>query len=312
MINLESLFVNWFEGREITNTRLTIFARQHLLGVQAENGAGAYNDIIAATEPLLTTCENGLTDRNTKEGIEKGRVQSKELFRSQLSEKIRKLFSAVVVAYGDPSPDLTICFPSGRKVFAINGCKDEDLNNHLEQLKAALNERSATVGATHVTTITSLCTQWSALYVQRWLAGAATEQSVAAQETAFAALRTQLCKNVHTVAMHNIGNLEACRRLLPQSVLFPSQAQLPGACTITVETGIGQFSGSAQASGATIIHWFTRAAGTEGEWAEIGTSEPGAGAAFSGMSPGSYEVKAVGENEKGTGPESEVAIVEVT
>lgn len=314
MLNLEKLFENWFDDPDITKTRLTNFARQHLLAVEADNASGDYDDIITATEPLLTTVENCLTDRTTKAGIEKGRVQAKDLFRAQLPEKVRKLYSAVVVAYGDPSPDLTMCFPSGRQVFNRRGSTDENLGNNLEQLKNALTERSATVGATHVTTITNLCTQWTALYTQRWEADASTDMSAAGQLAAVYALKEQLYKNVHTVAVFNLGNMEACGRLCPQHLLFPAgTASVPDAAQVTsLEGGVGQWSGTAEAVGATLMRWFTRPAGSSDDFVEAGTSEPAEEFTMTGVTAGAHEVKVQGENSAGVGSQSEVSVIGVS
>jgi hypothetical protein len=312
MIDLKKLFENWFADEKITKTRLTNFARQHLLAVEADNAGGDYDDIIAATEPLLTTVENCLTDRTTKAGIEKGRVQAKDLFRDTLAEKLRKLHAAVAVVYGDPSPDLTMCFPSGRKVFG--DCKDEDLGNNLEQLKNALTERSAAVGATHVTTITNLCTQWTALYTQRWEADASTDLSAAGQLAAVNALKEQLYKNVHTVAVFNLGNMEACGRLCPQHLLFPAgTASVPEGAQVTSLTGgAGEWTGTAEAVGATLMRWFTRPAGSSDDFVEAGTSEPAEEFTLTGVAGGSHEVKVQGENSAGVGPQSEVSVVGVS
>jgi hypothetical protein len=312
MINMEELFDNWFEDAKITKTRLTIFTRQHLLAVEADNANGDYDDIIAATEPLLTTVENCLTDRSTKAAIEEGRVQAKDLFREQLPEKIRKLYAAVVVAYGDPSPDLTMCFPDGRTVFNRRGCKDEDLNNHLSQLKNALMARSATVGATHVTTITNLVTQWSALYEDRWQADADTDMSAAGQAAAVSALKVQLYKNVHTVAIFNLGNMEACHRLCPQSLLFPSAPlSPPGPCTVEVTGGVGQITCSGSAARASVIRWEYREVGGP-SFTELGTSAPDEEVVFDSLPVGNIEVRGRGENDAGIGDSSELVPVEVT
>lgn len=312
-MDLNLLFENWFEDYKITKTRLTKFARQHLLAVEADNATGHYDAIITATEPLLTTVENCLTDRLTKAGIEAGRVQAKDLFRETLPPKVRVLFSAVSVAYGDPSPDLTMCFPSGRTVFNARGSKDEDLNNHLNQLKNALTSRSAAVGAAHVTTITNLLTQWSALYTERWSADADTDMSVSGQLSALTALKIQLYKNVHTVAIYNLGNAEAARRMCPQGELFPSAPQsVPGACTIELTGGSGKWSGTGHASGAGIIRWYKRAAGSSVAFVDVGNGAVGEEITFDTQAAGSYEVKARGENEAGPGAESVVQTVVVT
>jgi hypothetical protein len=228
MMNLEVLFENWFDDYLITRTRLALFARQHLEALRADNGSGAFTEIIGATEPLLAAVEARVTARETRVAVARGRVQSKQDFRRGLPARVRRLHAAVVGAFGEPSPDLTACFPLGRRVFGVHGARDEDLNNHLEQLERALTERSASVGAATVAAAGALCAEWLEVFARRQEAGAASGFSASERDAASGALRAQLCRNALTVALHYHGSREACGRFLPQWVLFKAKAAKNG------------------------------------------------------------------------------------
>ncbi len=179
MIDLRRIFVNWFKDKEISFSELLQYSARHLAAMVANNPGAALNTRITATTTALSAVETGVTDVETKKAIQKGKREAKDAFRTALPENMRKIHAAVVAAFGDPSPELTDCFPEGRNVF--NKCRDEELNNKLGQLVACLTPKQAQIGATAVNNAAELLSTWTTLY-------AALDTSMA-QRTATAATR---------------------------------------------------------------------------------------------------------------------------
>lgn len=295
----------------ITPSRLSAYTIKHRLQMDAENGDGRYDEALADVGPKHTTVEELFTDVLTKDAVKEGKVQLKEGFRATLAGKIRRLFNIIAGEYGDPSGDLTACFPQGRNVF--QRCKDEELDNKLGQLKNAITARAATLGVPRVEMITNLQVQWAEVYGERGEAGAAAGQSEGQKRAALLALAGALQRSLLTVAWHNIGNPAALLRLCPQPVLraqsgpvLPAKAVItPGAFEAnTMQVGLGLVSARAKR-----FRLSRRLVG--GEFALIATVEAdGNGQAnYVDTVPafGSYEYEATAENDEGDGAASEVA-----
>ena len=294
----------------ITPSRLSAYAIKHRLQMDAENGDGKYDEALADVGPKHTAVENLFTDVLTKDAIKEGKVQLKEGFRLTLTEKIRKLFNIIAGEYGDPSEDLTACFPQGRNAF--QRCKDEELDNKLGALKNAITARSAVLGAARVTMITNLHAQWVTIYEERGEAGAAVGQSEGQKKTALITLAVALQKSLLTVARHNIGNPTAMLRLCPQPVLraqsgpvLPAKVVItPGAFEAnTMQVGLGLVSARSKK-----IRLSRRLEG--GVFALIATVDTDANgqANYVDTLPafGQYEYQATAENDEGDGTASEV------
>ena len=86
---------------------------------------------------------------------------------------------------------------------------------------------------------------------------------------------------------------------------------LPAQAVITAEAGIGQATLTVVATGATTYTIRYRVAG-ETEWQDVVVGHAEGNFTHTGLSAGTYEYLALGHNNQGDGPESEVVSVEVT
>ena len=162
MIDLRKIFTNWFKDPSISFSELLKYAARHLTRMVANNPGALLNTRITATTAALTAVEGGVTDVATKAAIQKSKTEIKQAFREALPENIRRIHAAVVAALGDPSPQLTECFPEGRQVFTR--CRDEELNNKLGQLVACITPLQPQVGATAVNNAAGLLSTWIGIY----------------------------------------------------------------------------------------------------------------------------------------------------
>jgi len=115
-----------------------------------------------ATLAALNALEDVTTDELEKLGLQKTRTQNKRIFRANLPANVARLYGAALVAFGPHGADMVTLFPQGREVFG--SCRDEQLNNHLDQLAASVGTFVAQLGQTAVTLATNLATTWTSLY----------------------------------------------------------------------------------------------------------------------------------------------------
>ena len=132
MINFHRLFINPFDDEKISFTEVLNYASVHLQRMVSNNPGALLNPRITATTTALNGLEGGVSDDMTKLALQKAKTEVKESFRTALPGHIVKIYAAVVAAFGVDAPQIMECFPQGRTIF--NTCRDEQLNNHLQQL----------------------------------------------------------------------------------------------------------------------------------------------------------------------------------
>ena len=222
MIDLRKIFINPFKDRDISFSELLKYSARHLSRMVANNPGALLNTRITATTTALAGVESGVTDTATKDALRKGKTQVKESFREALPENIRKIHGAVVAAFGDPSPELTDCFPEGRNVF--NKCRDEELNNKLGQLLACITPKAAQVGATAVSNTAGLLSTWTSIYAAQDVAMAQRTSTAESRDTAKANLQLQLFLNVLALAAAFPDQPDKCDVYCPQQYLHNPEA----------------------------------------------------------------------------------------
>jgi uncharacterized protein with beta-barrel porin domain len=222
MIDLRKIFTNWFKDPAISFTELLKYAARHLQLMIANNPGALLNERINATTIALSAVEAGVTDVTIKAAIQKGKTEAKKTFREVLPENIRKIHAAVVAVYGDPSPDLTECFPEGRGVFG--SCRDEQLNNKLAPLVAALTPRADQIGQVHVDNAGGLVSTWTAIFAAQDAAMAQKSMMAGSRDAAKAQLQLALYLNVLRLAMAFPDQPEKCDLYCPQQYLKNAQA----------------------------------------------------------------------------------------
>lgn len=222
MIDLRKIFKNWFKDPIISFSELLKYASRHLQRMVANNPGALLNARITATQTALASVESGVTDVGTKLAIQEGKTATKKAFRDALPENIRRIHAAVVVAYGDPSPALTECFPEGRSVFKT--CRDEEVDNKLGQLLACLTPRQAEIGATAVNNAGGLHSTWTAIYAAQGVAMAQREGTADSRDAAKASLQLQLYLNVLFLAQSFPDQPDKCDLYCPQQYLHNAQA----------------------------------------------------------------------------------------
>ncbi len=313
MTNLHVFFEISFQAEDVTFSRLLKFGARSLSRLSASNPANVFDARIAATTTALAAAESGVSDVGIKEAIKKAKTQAKDDFREALPAQIRKIHAAVVAAFGDPSPDLTECFPEGRTVF--RDCRDEELNNKLDQVVACLTPRSAQVGAAMVTLATNLKTQWASLFAAQDTAMSDREMMAGQRDAAREALALQLYLNVLAVATQFPGDVAKCDYYFPQQYLRrPSTRTVPDEATLTADpfnSGTRTVLLHGSADGATTIRFERRMQG-ESDWsvvAEVAADEGSADYEDTLSNNGTFEYRATGVSGSAEGEPSAVLAV---
>jgi hypothetical protein len=310
MMDFHVLFNDFFDSKELSLTELVGYATVNVGRMTTLNPANVFGPRINATAVALANVEANTSDAGVKLALQKGATFNKVEFREALPAALTKIHAKVVAQYGKPSAELLQVFPEGLSGFGTQ-CRDEQLENKLQVSLAGLVAHQVDLGAPVVADMSGLLSAWIVLYA----AGVGTKGAKKSSGLTLGELRKplqiELTKNALFTAFTYPEDHAKCDYYLPRHLLLNAQAQPPGGCAIIVTAGVGQWTATATSSGAETIRWFRRAGGTSDPFVEVGTSDT-AETFLNGASAGSYDIRAEGVNDAGTGPASAVSTVTVT
>ena len=246
---------NPFTKNNPTLQRLMNFGGAQLDRFTADNPGGIWTARITGTAGAMTALDTGMADNAIKAAILKAQVQAKGAFRDGLPPRVGRIYNAVALQYGDPSPELTECFPLGRAVFS--GCTDGALNDNLMQLKTCLTPKAPPLAAGLVTEATALLTTWNSLFTATGTAKGNKKMMEAARQAAKTALANELFKNLLTFALNFPDNEVKFAEFVPENLLeAPATPGAPGAATLSAgawNAGTHLVTLTMQADGATVF-----------------------------------------------------------
>ena len=220
MIDLNRFLQNPFDAADISLAELLSFSSDHLARMIANNPGGELTARITATTSSLTLVQNCATDDLTKKAIRKARKQVKDAFRESLRKEIAKVHGACVAEYGPDGAEVAECFPQGRTIFSA--CADDSLEQHIEALKNGVTAHQAQLGAPLVAEVTTLRTEWKAVYAQSESSGGAATTSQEGKKMARENLQLMLFLNLLKLAEMVPRQPEKLNLYMQQSLLEDS------------------------------------------------------------------------------------------
>lgn len=194
MIDLHRFLENPFDDPGISLAELLAFSSDHLQRMIANSSGGELTPRITATTSALTLVENCATDDKTKKAVRKARKQVKDAFRKDLTPEITKVHAAVVAKFGPNSPEVTECFPSGRRIFGE--CGDDQVAGNLQTLLNCVTAHQVALGAPLVATVQGLVSEWAIIYTASESSGGAVTTTQGGKKMARESLQLMLFLNL--------------------------------------------------------------------------------------------------------------------
>ena len=198
MIDLHRFLENPFDDPAVSIGELLSFSSDHLARMIANNQSGELSPRITATTSALTLVQNCVTDDQTKKAIRKAKKQMKDAFRKSCLEEIAMVHAAVVAKFGPNSAEVVECFPQGRTIFS--SCADDRLEQHIQTMKNGVTAHVAALGASLLTEVTGLLTEWQAIYANSESSGGAATTSQEGKKLARENLQLMLFLNLLKLA----------------------------------------------------------------------------------------------------------------
>jgi hypothetical protein len=226
MRDLITFLENPFDDPKIKYARLLAFSTDHLQAMIARNESHELDGRIAALTSALTLVGECATDDETKKGLRKARKQAKDAFRAGLPPRIAKLAAAVTAKWGEDSEQWTECFPQGRTIFSTS--TDDSLGMHIGQLKDAMSEYAAQLGAEVIADVTAVQTGWTTVYNKSEESEAKKDASLADKKAARENLQLMLFLDLLKLAEMFARQPEKLALYMKQSLLeAPSHEEEP-------------------------------------------------------------------------------------
>jgi hypothetical protein len=209
---------NLFDDIKISLACLLAFASDHLQRMQA-NPLPVLAARITATNIALGNVSAAFSDDDATLGLRKARKQAKNDYRDALPALMGKIAVAVENQFGEKSVQFTQCFPHGRSVFSRS--TDDELANNLQTVITGVGTLTPPLPAQVGTDAAALLTGWTAVFQPSESATGAKTNTIAAKNTARAALQLELFKNLLTLALFFPRQPEQLDLYMQQSLLEP-------------------------------------------------------------------------------------------
>jgi hypothetical protein len=221
MIEFDRYFLNIFDDKNITASRLAAFTRDHIAKLRASNPGGVYDSIIAATESLLGTFGTEGIEKGSDRGELKGGVTAKKEARTMAMNYVAQKEGLVKSTFGKKSSEYKEFFP--RRLNLIRKATQTDFELLLGVLVSKAQKYEAELGSNFRIELTALRDNYKDALARTGQATGGLSAIKRAQYQTKIELQTQLCRNLCTVALNNIGKPEIAKNYFNRHLLFPAK-----------------------------------------------------------------------------------------
>jgi hypothetical protein len=203
MIQVETLFENWFDDPRITVPRFKNFAQNNVTRMQANNTGNVYDTNITDTQLKITNLDNAIMNKGGENWEQASSVLGKNLKRELLQDFLSQKEGLIKSTFGKKSEEYKEFFPKGLDDFRRS--TDEEFE---EKTGIFLQKIIKYVGVLGAPFKADFETKRNA-YVDAEAAVEANKGDVdgtgLAERVALNDLQIQLMINVYTIGIQNVG-----------------------------------------------------------------------------------------------------------
>lgn len=239
MINLESLFKNFFDSKETSDDNLRQFMESHLARLAANNNNGDFNTLITKTTAAYEAYFGSITDEDLKATLQKSLTQSTdniiELFKDAVSEGE----GLIKYKYQQGTAVYLEFFPHG--VTEYRSATKGNIQTLMNRFASAAAAHQADLGDEFVTKFTNFSSNYAAARnAQELKIG-----EVSGAKTSTSSNRTdaelQMCENIHVIGGMFPGQVQKCMSFFDQTIIRRSAN--------SSNDGLGRVLGTVTANG---------------------------------------------------------------
>jgi hypothetical protein len=222
MINLYSVFQNFFDTKEISDDNLKKFTQDHIQRMTANNGGGTFTALITETTNVYLGYFGNITDTDTALAMQQALTLTVDTIMHNFKASASQKEGLVRSTYGKDSPTYQEFYPHG--ITEYSNATKANIETLMNRMVVAATAHEVDLGAPFKT----LFANYQTNYTTARNAQLGKMAQVSTERTEIHATRDiveiQLCKNLHFVGYTFPGDPDRCMDFFDQSIIRPSQS----------------------------------------------------------------------------------------
>lgn len=223
MNTLERIFDGMFNSKNITSERLVKCADDHTSKTEANNPAGVYTAIITETRTKSNALQSILNTSENSQSTGKGGTVEKNQARKDCEAFISKGEGLIKYHYEERSPVYIEFFPNG--ITGYTKASDPEFKTMMNVFVEKANDYKVKLGADFATEAAAKNSAFNASASDHIADNANISTARSNKEIAHDELAMQLTKNILTIALQNLGNVNAMKTYFNTSLLYAPYRQ---------------------------------------------------------------------------------------
>lgn len=206
MINLLRLTDDFFDSKNLSNSKLKAFTEEHLVRLSnpGNNPGGMYNTMIADTTTKYNNYYGKISNEYVKKAMAEGATISKREALKKVETRISELQSLIKYEFEDDKDIYEEFFPHGMNEYYQ--ARESGLNLLFDRFLAAANKHLAGTYPAEVTELTNLINAFNTAYRSRESIVGQVAGIKSGRKEDRKALTLQLTANFLIIASNNVDN----------------------------------------------------------------------------------------------------------
>jgi hypothetical protein len=218
MVNLETLFKNFFDGTKISDDNFKTFAESHLQRLAANNGGGDFNTVITATTAAYGGYFGSITDTDLAATLQKSLTSSADALIGQFKDAVGVDEGLIRSKYFTANPPVYLeFFPRG--VGEYTQAIKANIETLMTRFAEAASRHQGELGVPFATKFTNLRDNYIAARAAQLGKIGEVKSTTTVKKGNRSALELQVCVNLHTIAGMYPGQVDKGMSFFDQTVI---------------------------------------------------------------------------------------------
>ena len=232
MLNIRSIFKNHFNTAKISDDNLRKFANDHVARITANNGNGAYTQMLQITTQLAADYDKAIKEEDSIFATQQGNTVKTDQIIDTFKKTISQREGTIRGEFGVNSAEYQEFFPQGLTEYstATKGNIETLLQRLLDKLQKYVN----VFGNNLYTIFETIQTNYQAARNEQLITMGNVDMLKSKVASTRDALEAQLMKNILLLAVEFMGNPERADDFFDQSIIRPKQSKEDGTIVETI------------------------------------------------------------------------------
>jgi len=216
-MDLQKLFKNHFDTKEISDDNLRKFAEIHLQRLSANNGTAQFTTMITATTAAYQQYYGAMTSEDTKSAIQQGLTVTMNNIVENFKKYVSQKEGIIKGNFGKESAGYQEFFPHGLTEYSNATLANIELL--IDRMVTGMQTHQAALGPNLLTDIQTFQTNFKAARKAQLEKIGEVKSEKVTTSTNRDGIENELMRNVHLIASMYIGNVERCISFFDQSFI---------------------------------------------------------------------------------------------